>query len=58
MLICDYYGLAKEIKTNKFNKEEIIIFWLNLKVIQIILILYLHLFSFNTPIPPSGVGRK
>ena len=25
MLICEYYGIAKELKTNKCNKEEIII---------------------------------
>jgi len=25
-LICEYYGVAKEIKTNKYNKEEIIQF--------------------------------
>ena len=25
-LICDYYGFAKEIKNNKYNKEEIIHF--------------------------------
>ena len=24
MLICDYYGFAKEIKSNRFNKEQII----------------------------------
>jgi hypothetical protein len=24
LLICDYYGLAKEMKSNKYNKEEII----------------------------------
>jgi hypothetical protein len=24
LLICDYYGIAKEIKNNKYNKEEII----------------------------------
>ena len=24
LLICDYYGLAKEIKSNKYNKEEIV----------------------------------
>jgi len=26
MLICEYYGFAKEIKNNKYNKEEIIHF--------------------------------
>lgn len=25
-IICEYYGVAKEIKTNKYNKEEIIQF--------------------------------
>jgi len=25
-LICDYYGITKEMKTNKYNKEEIITF--------------------------------
>jgi hypothetical protein len=25
LLICEYYGIAKELKTNKCNKEEIII---------------------------------
>ena len=24
LLICDYYGIAKEMKSNKYNKEEII----------------------------------
>lgn len=24
LLICDYYGIAKEIKNNKYNKDEII----------------------------------
>jgi hypothetical protein len=24
LLICDYYGFSKELKTNKFNKEQII----------------------------------
>jgi hypothetical protein len=24
LLICEYYGLAKEMKSNKYNKEEII----------------------------------
>ena len=24
LLICDYYGIAKEMKNNKYNKEEII----------------------------------
>jgi arginine deiminase len=24
LLICDYYGFAKELKNNKYNKEEII----------------------------------
>ena len=24
LLICDYYGMAKEMKSNKYNKEEII----------------------------------
>jgi len=24
LLICEYYGFAKEMKTNKFNKEQII----------------------------------
>lgn len=26
LLICEYYGFAKEMKTNKFNKEQIIDF--------------------------------
>ena len=26
LIICDYYGFAKELKTNKYNKEEIINF--------------------------------
>jgi hypothetical protein len=26
IIICDYYGFAKEIKNNKYNKEEIIHF--------------------------------
>jgi hypothetical protein len=26
LLICEYYGFAKELKTNKFNKEQIIDF--------------------------------
>ena len=26
LLICEYYGIAKEVKTNKFNKDEIIHF--------------------------------
>jgi hypothetical protein len=26
IIICDYYGFAKEIKSNKYNKEEIIHF--------------------------------
>jgi len=26
MLICDYYGFSKELKTKKYNKEEIIHF--------------------------------
>ena len=26
MLICDYYGIAKELKQNKFNKNEIVQF--------------------------------
>ena len=26
IIICDYYGVAKEIKNNKYNKEEIIHF--------------------------------
>ena len=26
LLICEYYGFAKDVKTNKFNKEQIINF--------------------------------
>jgi hypothetical protein len=26
LLICEYYGFAKDVKTNKFNKEQIIDF--------------------------------
>ena len=26
LIICEYYGFAKELKTNKFNKEQIISF--------------------------------
>jgi hypothetical protein len=25
LLICEYYGIAKDLKTNKCNKEEIIV---------------------------------
>jgi hypothetical protein len=29
LLICDYYGLSKEVKTNKFKKQELILFLLD-----------------------------
>jgi hypothetical protein len=29
LLICDYYGLIKEVKTNKFKKQELILFLLD-----------------------------
>ena len=29
LLICEYYGIAKEIKVNKCNKEEIILILVN-----------------------------
>ena len=29
LLICEYYGLSKEVKTNKFKKQELILFLLD-----------------------------
>jgi hypothetical protein len=29
LLICEYYGLSKEVKTNKFKKQELIFFLLD-----------------------------
>lgn len=29
LLICEYYGFAKEVKNNKFNKDEIISYLVN-----------------------------
>jgi hypothetical protein len=32
MLICEYYGISKEIKLNKFNKEDLITFLVNYEI--------------------------
>jgi hypothetical protein len=29
LLICEYYGLSKEVKTNKFKKQDLILFLLD-----------------------------
>jgi hypothetical protein len=35
MLICEYYGFAKELKTKKYNKEEIIHFLVEYELNQL-----------------------
>ena len=35
LIICEYYGFAKEIKMNKFNKEQIINFYMSIKSINL-----------------------
>jgi hypothetical protein len=34
LLICEYYGFAKDVKTNKFNKEQIINFLVSFETDQ------------------------
>ena len=32
MIICDYYNISKEVKTNKYNKDDLISFLVNFEI--------------------------